>query len=278
MNSDTTKSFITRSARSLTMLLLALATFTVARAQDFTFIEGSIQSFSVEYHDGNTFAWSYLDEQFNPMPVEAIDYLSGQDAFDVTVRFGDMSRAISQLTFLAVTETNTHGCSTVRAVSILIEPNNMYFDFALVPNADDCFNYDNNYMAEVMVGMNFNDRNGTTDMAIPESRFPLMVKYTIENKTDATGVVPGNGGEAMEFVFNPTNTYVLEVTEAKGELHRTIEYELAITEVVDKFGTFITHDENRRVQIRIMNHLPNTGGMDMTMAYVLTPINYLGGM
>lgn len=268
-----------RAGRSFaTLAMLLFAGIASSYAQDFTFIEGSIHSFSVEFHEGNTFAWSYHDAQFNPMPVEAIDYLEGQFETDVTVRFGDMSRAVSQLTFLAVTETNTHGCSTVRAVSILIEPNNMYFDFAMLPNADDCFNYDNNYMAEVQVGMNFKDRNGETDRAIPESRFPLMVSYTVENKTDGLAAVLGNGGAPLQIDYSETNTYVLLVTEAKGELHRTVEYELAITDVVDRFGTHITHDENRKVQIRIMNHLPNTGGLDMTMAYVLTPINYTGGM
>jgi hypothetical protein len=71
---------------------------------------------------------------------------------------------------------------------------------------------------------------------------------------------------------------MLEITEAQGEFDRTIEYELAITEVVDKYGTHITHDEERRLQIRIMNHLPQTEGMEMVLAYNVTPIQYNGGM
>jgi len=265
--------------RVATTALFVVAAITTGFAQDFTFIEGSIHGFNVENHDGNTFAWSYYDDVFNSMPVGSIEYIEGEFDPNVTVRFSDMNRAIAQMTFLAVTETNTHGCSTTRAIKILIEPNNMYFDFASLPNADDCFNNDNNYFAEVKVGMNFNIgiRETAADSPIPESRFPLKVKYTVENKTVSPGtVIQGNGGEYVEINFNPTNAYTLEIAEAKGELGRTIEYELAITEVVDSEGAAITHDESRRVQIRIMNHLPQSGGMDMAMAYVLTPINYMG--
>ncbi len=273
MHSDKTKTLKHRArqlGRRFAMAVAALIFATsFANAQDFTFIEGEIHSFSVEYHEGNSFVWTYNDEAFNPMPVESYDFIEGQDSTGVTVQFMDISRTESELTYLAVTETRPEGCSTTRAVSILIQPNNMYFDFASL-DTDECYS-GMEYFAGVAVGMDFRFREGASYEPIPESRFPLQVKYTVENTTDG-GVVEGNGGEYVEVTYSAENTYMLEVTEAQGEFDRTIEYELAITEVVDKYGTHITHDEDRRLQIRIMNHLPQTEGMEMVLAYNVTPI------
>lgn len=261
-----------RFAMAVAVILMATS---MVKAQDFTFIEGSIHSFKVEFHAGNDFKWTFNDASFSPMPVNTYNFIEGEFDVDVTIQFNDMDRNDAEIVYLAVTESRRDaGCSTTRALKILLEPNNMYFDFAYLPNADDCFSFDENYVAEVQVGMNFKDRKGVADMAIPESRFPLMVKYTVENKTDGGSIIQGNGGVAVEIAFSETNFYALEISEAKGELTRTIEYELAITEVVDKYGTLITHDVDRRLQIRIMNHLPQNGGMDMVMAYNIMPFSY----
>lgn len=284
MNSDKTKT-LKQSARQLgrrfTMAVAAVLFATsFANAQDFIFIEGEIHTFNVEYHEGNSFVWSYHDQNFDPMPEESYDFLEGQDTVSVTVQFMDISRVDPQLTYLAVTETRPEGCSTTRAVSILIQPNNMYFDFAVAtPDiSDDCYT-GTEYYAGLEVGMDFNNRIGATAYApIDSTRFPLKVKYTVRNVTDGLVAVEGNIGEYVVFEYNAENDYALLVPEATGEQARTIEYELAITEVVDKYGTKITHDENRRLQIRIINHLPQTGGMDMVMAYNVTPVQYNGGM
>ncbi|MFA9392254.1 MAG: hypothetical protein ACERKD_20750 [Prolixibacteraceae bacterium] len=258
-------------------VVFVMATVSMASAQDFSFIEGSVHGFNVGNHEGNTFTWTFHDEAFNNLDGTFIDFIEGQFETNVTVQFLDRNRTVAQLVYLAVTETRPVGCSTTRAISIDLQPNNMYLDFASLPNADDCFNFDANYQAQVQVGMNFTDRNGLADAAIPESRFPLKVKYTVEDKTNAPGtVLEGNGGEYFVLEYKESNNYILEVTEAKGNLVQTVEYELAITDVVDKYDTHITHDVNRRVQIRVINHLPQSGTMDMALAYVVTPINYLG--
>lgn len=280
MNSDkTTNSFFKQLGKTLTTLSMLLLTASFVLAQEpYVFIEGSIHIFKVDENPANTFAWSMDLDPYNNVDLDpaAYDLLDGGNTHAVTVQFSDMSRAAAELVYLVVEETAPNGCSTKRALQIQLEPNNMYFDFAALPNADDCYNFDNNYFAEVQVGMNFKDRSGAADSAIPESRFPLKVKYTVENKTDGGGVVDGNAGDYVDMAYNAENLYTLEVAEAKGELARTIEYELAITEVVDKYGTKITHDENRRVQIRIMNHLPQNSTMDMALAYTVTPVTYMG--
>ena len=77
--------------------------------------------------------------------------------------------------------------------------------------------------------------------------------------------------------YSAENDYYLLVTEAIGDLTRTIEYELEITSVVDKYQTVINNnDGDIRLQIRVINHLPQSGSMDMALAYVVTPINYMG--
>lgn len=261
------------SNRIATTALFLVAVITVTSAQDYTFIEGSVHSFKVENHDGNTFAWSFHDDSFNALDNSYIDYLDGQFDTDVTVRLIDRDRTVSQLHFLAVTETNTHGCSTTRAISILIEANNMYLEFASA-ETQNCFNM-GEYLAPLKVGLNFLDKGA--GVAIPENRFPLQVTYQIRNITDGTAVVQGNGGAPLTLEYNDANDYYLLITEAVGELTRTIEYELEITSVIDKEQTVINNNQGDiRLQIRIINHLPQSGGMDMAMAYVLTPINYLG--
>jgi hypothetical protein len=262
--------------RIATTALFMLAAVSISFAQDFTFIEGSIHGFSVTDNPANTFAWSMDTDPYNNIDLDpsAYDLIDGGNTNAVTVQFSDMSRSASELVYLVVEEMAPTGCSTKRAIQIQLEPNNMYLDFASLPNADNCFNFDENYYAEVQVGMNFSDRDGVTDSAIPEDRFPLKVKYTVENKTLDSGVNEGNSGDWIVLEYNAANAYTLEVTEAKGMLGETIEYELAITEVVDNYGTAITHDEDRRIQIRIINHLPQSGSMDMAMAYVVTPFSY----
>ena len=261
---------------AMAVVVILMATSMVKAQEPYVFIEGSIHSFSVTNNPANTFAWSMDIDANNNIDLDpsAYDLLEGSDSSAVTVQFTNMGRAAAELVYLVVEESAPNGCSTKRALQIQLEPNNMYFDFAALPNADDCYNFDENYVAEVQVGMNFKDRKGVADMAIPESRFPLMVKYTVENKTDGGSIIQGNGGAAVEIAFSDLNLYTLEISEAKGELTRTVEYELAITEVVDKFGTLITHDVDRRLQIRIMNHLPQNGGMDMVMAYNIMPVSY----
>jgi hypothetical protein len=256
-----------------TIVLIVFTTF--AGAQDFTFIEGSVHSFNVEYHDGNTFAWSFHDEAFNELDETYIDFIEGQNDVSVTVQFLDINRSISQYVYLAVVETNQQGCSTSRAISIDLQPNNMYLEFASA-ETQDCFNMGEFY-APLKVGLNFLNNGASAE--IPESRFPLQVSYEIRNVTDGLVAEVGNSGAPLTLEYSDLNDYYLLVTEAVGEPNRTVEYELAITSVSDKYQTLINNnDGDIRLQIRVINHLPQSGSMDMALAYVVTPINYLGAL
>ena len=259
------------------VLLIAgfVAFATTAFAQDFMFIAGSVHSFSVENHDGNTFEWTYHDEAFNSMPAGSIDYLSGQFETNVTVQFVDLGERTPRLVHLAVTETNQHGCSTTRAISIDLQPNNMYLEFASA-ETQECFNL-GEYYAPLKVGLNFLDK--AAGAAIPSDRFPLQVRYEIRNVTDNLPAIEGNGGVPLTLEYNDANDYTLLVTEAIGEIDRTIEYELTITSVVDNYQTVINdNDGDNRLQIRVINHLPQSGGMDMAMAYVVSPVRSLSSL
>lgn len=276
------KQFANKVGRRFAMAVAALlfATTLVQAQEPYVFMEGSIHSFSVEFHEGNSFVWSFHTETFDPYE-EAVTYIDGNSSNEVTVQFNDLSRASGEIAHLVVTESrNDVGCSTARAIQILLQPNNMYFDFAVYQpeTSEECYNYEQLYEASVEVGMNFTDRNGSTDAPIPEDRFPLKVKYTVQNITAATGIIQGNNGEYVTLEYSPDNLYLLPVPEVKGEEHVTTVYELEITEVTDSHGTAITHDEERRVQIRIMNHLPATGGMDVAMVYSVEPIKYIASL
>jgi hypothetical protein len=287
MHSDKTKTLKHRAKQLGRRFAMAVAAVIIATSfanaqEPYVFMEGSVHSFSVTNNPANTFAWSMDIDPYNNVDLDpaAYDLLDGGDSSAVIVQFTDMGRSSAELVYLVVEETAPNGCSTKRALQIELQPNNMYFDFAEYhPKyiSDDCYS-GLDYYADLKVGMNFNDRAGGADMPIPADRFPLKVKYTVRNVTDGLNAVNGNGGEYVVFNYNDENDYALLVPEATGEEARTIEYELAITEVVDKYGTHITHDEDRRLQIRIIIHLPQTGGMDMVMAYNVTPIQYNGGM
>lgn len=260
------------SSRFIPIIAMVAISATMASAQDFTFIEGSEHGFNVEYHENNSFEWTFHDQAFNATP-ELITFLEGQFDVNVNVKFKDMNRTMGEIVYLAVTETRPNGCSTTRAISIDLQPNNMYLEFASA-ETQDCFNM-GDFMAPLKVGLNFKDKMAGAE--IPESRFPLQVKYEIRNVTDATAAVPGNGGEALTMEYSAENDYYLLITEAVGDLTRTVEYELQITEVTDKYQTVINNNEGDiRLQIRVINHLPQSGSMDMAMAYVITPINYMG--
>lgn len=281
MNSDKTKTLKHRANKVGSRFAMAVAAILIATSfasaqEPYVFMEGSVHSFSVTNNPANTFAWSMDVDPYNNVDLDpaAYDLLDGGDSSAVTVQFTDMGRSSAEMVYLVCEETAPNGCSTKRALQIELQPNNMYFDFAEYhPKdiSDDCFS-GLDYYADLRVGMNFKDRAGGADMPIPADRFPLKVKYTVRNVTDNLPVVNGNGDEYVVFNYNAENNYALLVPEATGEETRTIEYELAIVDVEDKYGTKITHDEDRRLQIRIMNHLPQTEGMEMVLAYNVTPI------
>ncbi len=275
------KHYANKVGRRFAMAVAAviIATSIASAQESYIFMEGSIHSFNVTHNPANNFAWSMDIDPYNDVDLapEAYDLLDGADSSAVTVQFTDMNRVQAELVYLVVEESAPNGCSTKRALQIQLEPNNMFFDFALL-DTEECFS-GLEYHAGIEVGMDFNNRIGTSAyQPIDSTRFPLKVKYTVRNVTDNLSVVDGNGGEYVVFNYSADNSYSLMVTETQGEFERTIEYELAIVEVEDNYGTKITHDENRRLQIRIMNHLPQTGGMDMVMAYNVTPIQYNRGM
>ena len=122
-----------RTVFSVFSLILFLG---VANAQDFMFIEGSVHGFSVAPNPDNIFEWSFHDDAFNLMPANSIDFIEGQFDVDVTVQFIDLDRTTAQLVYLAVTETAPSGCFTTRAISIDLQPNNMYLEFAAAETQD----------------------------------------------------------------------------------------------------------------------------------------------
>jgi len=246
-------------------ILFVSASATLGFSQDLIIIEGSIRNFSVEDHPESTFKWTLNDESFNLMDQSYCDFYGTQYSTDITVRFNDMNRISSQLVYLAVTETRNVGCSTTRALKILIEPNNMYLEFASAMT-QDCFT-GTEYNAPLKVGLNFKDK--AAGVPIPESRFPLRVEYTVRNITAGTPAVDGNSGNPLTMQYSPENDYALLVTEAVGAYNETTEYELTITSVRDKYDAEITNNipGDIRIQIRVINHLPQSGNMDMALAY-----------
>lgn len=244
--------------------LIMVAAITMGFTQDVTYIEGSVHSFKVDNHEGNTFVWGLQDQTFNPLDPLAFTFIEGQFGTDVTLRFNDMKRVTSELVYLVVTETRPEGCSTSRALQIQLEPNNMYLEFAS-DTTQDCFTI-GEYLAPLKIGLNFADK--AAGVPIPESFFPLKVTYTIENKTAGTIPIMGNGGDSLTIAYNPLNDYYMLVTEAVGLPDQTTEYELKITSVTAKYDTDITKNSGDiRIQIRVINHLPQSGNMDMALAY-----------
>jgi len=234
------------------------------KAQDLTIIEGSIYKFSVENHPENSFHWELNDESFNLMDPSYSDFFGTENNTDITVRFNDMKRSYPQLVHLTVTETRDVGCSTTRALRILVEPNNMYLEFASAMT-QDCFT-GTEYNAPLKVGLNFKDK--AAGVPIPESRFPLRVEYTVRNVTAGTPAIEGNSGNPLTMQYSPENDYAMLVTEAVGTYNETTEYELTITSVRDKYDAEITNNSGDiRLQIRVINHLPQSGNMDMALAY-----------
>lgn len=264
--------------RLATAALLIMAATTIGFAQEpYRFIEGSVHKFSVADNPLNTFAWTMDIDPYNnvPMPANSYDLMDGGQNANLTIRFNDMDRVSEELVYLVVRETSPNGCSTRRAMQIMLEPNNMFLEFASA-NTQECFSM-GNYDATLQVGMNF--KNKAAGVPIPANLFPLKLNYEVRNVTDNGPVVQGNGGNAVEMAYSATNNYSLLIpqTEVPGNAARTIEYELTITSVTDKYDTEITKNTGDiRLQIRIINHLPQSGGMDMALAYMLTPISYMG--
>lgn len=264
------------SNRVATTALFMVAAITMGFAQEYdvSFIEGSVHSFNVENHEGNSFVWAMHTATFAEMDPLAYTFIEGQFETNVTVKFNDMGRGVRELVYLAVTESRPEGCSTTRALRIMLEPNNMYFEFA-EEISTDCFNpADPNYQASVNVGLDFNDKISGTP--IPEEYFPLQVSYQIRNLTAGTSFVDGNGGNPLVVAYNADNNYSLLITEAVGQRDQSTDYELVITTVTDKYQTVITPNPgDNRTQRRIIIHLPQSGTMDMALAY-LSDIEYQG--
>lgn len=250
------------------LFMVAAITMAFAQAPDLTIIEGSEYSFKVDYHDENTFAWDVRDRNFNSLDPLAFTFIEGQFETDVRVKFNDLDRLSGDTLYLMVTETRPVGCSTTRALKILVEPNNMYLEFA-DKMTNDCYS-PTDYQAPLKIGINFKDK--AAGVQIPADRFPLTVAYTVQNLSAGTPVEKGNGGEPLVLTYNDKNDYFLlvKVPETVGLPNQTTMYQLEITSVTDKYGAEIKlNPEDVRKQIRIINHLPQSGNMDMALAYYI---------
>jgi hypothetical protein len=259
--------------RIATTALFMVAVITMSVAQDLIVTEGSVRSFSIQPQAGTTHVWDLRDAGFNAIDPLAFTFIEGQFEPSVTLRFNDMNRVNGEMLLLVVTESFiSSGCGTSRALRILVEPNNMYLEFA-VNTSQDCFNM-GDYMAPLMVGLNFNFKQPSAQFqAIPENLFPLKLSYTVRNITEGSAAVAGNSGNPVELAFSSINDYFLPVTEAVGLPDQTTEYELVISSVRDKYDTEITTNSGDiRIQIRVINHLPQSGTMDMALAYVINTV------
>lgn len=263
-----------RRLATIAFLMIATTTFVVAQ-EPYIFMEGSTHKFHVSPGDpvNNTLSWVMCTDPYNFVEMPLGSYSIDNPTYsDVAVTFTDLDRINNELVYLVVTEMAPNGCSTRRALQILIEPNNMYLEFASA-GTQDCYNMGDFY-APLKVGLNFNFKQPSTDYTpIPESRFPLKVTYTIQDKTHGGAILPGNGGEALTLDFKSDNDYYLLVKDAPGSATETVEYELVITSVTDKYQAEVKQNnigapgEDIRLQIRIINHLPQGGNMNMAMAY-----------
>jgi hypothetical protein len=251
---------------AITAFFMMAAVSIVFAQEPYRYVEGSVHNFSVGANNQSTFQWSMDIDPYNEisMPPNSYDLLNGGTSPDLTIRFNDMNRVNEELVYLVVKETGKNGCSTRRAIQIILEPNSMYLEFASA-NTQDCFSL-TDYQAPLKIGLNFT--NKAAGVPIPEKYFPLKVTYTVENKTAGTPAISGNGGDSLTIAYNSLNDYYLTVTEAKGLPDQTTMYELTITSVTDRFKTDITKNSGDiRLQIRIINHLPQSGNMDMALAY-----------
>lgn len=249
-----------------TALFILAAVVTTFGQEPYVFVEGSVHKFSVEPNPSSTYAWMMDIDPYNEVPLSpgAYDLIDGGSSNALTIRFNDMNRASAELVYLVVRETGSNGCSTRRALQIMLEPNNMYLEFASA-NTQDCFT-GTEYNAPLKVGLNFKDK--AAGKPIPESRFPLRVEYTVRNITAGTPAVDGNSGNPLTMNYSSENDYAMLVTEAVGLPNETTEYELTITSVRDKYDAEISNNSGDiRLQIRVINHLPQSGSMDMALAY-----------
>jgi len=73
------------------LFMVAAITMGFAQTPDFTFIEGSVHSFKVDNHPGNTFAWDVRDASFGAIDPLAFTFEEGQFDPNVTVRFNDIT-------------------------------------------------------------------------------------------------------------------------------------------------------------------------------------------
>jgi hypothetical protein len=264
--------------RKLGLRLATVAVFMAASAiamaqQPFVIVEGSTHNFNVTPADaGNALEWGMFYNTYDLTELPAGSYtIPNKTINSIALTVTDMSRAMSELVFLIVSETAPTGCTTRRGIPIMIEPNNMFLEFASA-ETQDCFNM-GDYYAPLKVGLNFKNKLG--NVPIPESRFPLTVTYTIRDVTNSGPVLPGNNGEALVIEYNAANDYFLLVKDAIGSVTKTTEYELTITSVTDKHQAAIKNNNGDiRLQIRIINHLPQSGNMNMAMAYVVKPMGY----
>lgn len=269
------KTFMSRTAIAIATVIASLAMANAQPAYDLAVIEGSTHGFSVENLSNNNFEWTVVDAGFNSYsnPDQIFDILEGQFDPEVSVLFKDTNREMEEMMYLVVTETRPNiGCSTKRALRIQVQPNNMFLEFAM-KETQECFNIDlENYTADLNVGLNFITKK-TNNVPIPESRFPLQVVYTVENKTSGGGVVTEVG--PFEIAYNAENEYSLPIKEAVGRVAETTTYELVIKSVHDRLGAEIKQNnygdpdkQDTRIQIRVINHLPHGGGMEMAIAWL----------
>ena len=196
------------------MIFTLLAAQFVAAQDGFIIYEGTQLHYSVNLHQGNSYAWEVANNLNPPIVPNQGDFefITDPGFSEVGIQWN-----VAGLYYLMVTETGADGCSNKKAVAVQVEPNNRSAEFDITASTE-CFNTGSNSFT---LPVNLLDNTGQPLSAL---YFPMMVEFTVNGTVQSQLVGYNNQLLSINedwFAADPTQNSditveIINVTDAKN--------------------------------------------------------------
>lgn len=229
-------------------MFMILVAANAAAQNPYVLFEQSIQTYTVNEHTGNTYAWSVYE--ISDLTTEITDsavyeVISGANTHQIEIKWKQSGNYA-----LMVQEWNQNSCQNMKAMHIEILEGSPTVQFVDL-NSEDCYDGVNELIVPIKL------LRDETNL-LPEGNYSMDVTYSVQSgsgtKTNYTTTITYENVDA-------NGVYNLSVSGINEELDVTKTYTIRIESVSDRFNTPFTVVTGRGAYTRIIHELPETGTM-----------------
>lgn len=230
------------------MIFMILVVANAAAQSSYVLFEQSIQTYTVDEHSGNTYAWSVynISDLTNKITDNSVyEVVSGANTHQIKIKWKQSGNYA-----LIVQEWNSNSCQNMKAMKIEVLSGSPKIQFVNL-NSEDCYDGINELITPIKLMRN------ETDL-LPRGNFAINLTYSVQlgsgEKTNYSQTITYENVDDNG-VFNLSVSGIIE------ELNKTKIYTIRIESVTDKYSTPFSIVSNRGAYTRTIHKLPDTGTM-----------------